>query len=46
MTADARALADALALVEELGREVQGLRSAVVDLERRVAELTAENRAL
>lgn len=46
MTADAQALADALALVEELGREVQGLRAAVVELERRIAELTAENRAL
>jgi hypothetical protein len=46
MTADARALADALALVEQLGREVQSLRAAVVELERRVAELTAENRAL
>jgi hypothetical protein len=46
MTADAQALADALALVEQLGREVQGLRAAVVELERRVAELTAENRAL
>lgn len=46
MTADARALAEALARVEELGREVQGLRSAVVELERRVAELTAENKAL
>jgi transposase len=46
MTADAQALADALALVEELGREVQDLRAAVVELQRRVAELTAENRAL
>src|SRR5262245_30127465 len=46
MTAGARALADALTLVEELGREVQGLRAAVAELERRVAELTAENRAL
>ena len=46
MTADARALADALAWVEQLGREIQGLRAAVADLERRVAELTAENRAL
>lgn len=46
MTADAPALADALALAEERGREVQELRAAVADLERRVVELTAENQAL
>src|SRR5262249_56308524 len=46
MTSGAPALADALALVEQLGREVQDLRAAVAELERRVAELTAENRAL
>jgi len=46
MTADAQAPADALMLVEQLGREVQGLRAAIVELERRVAELTAENQAL
>src|SRR5262249_29562086 len=46
MTAEPPALADALALVEELGREIQGLRATVAELERRVAELTAENRAL
>jgi hypothetical protein len=46
MTAEATALADALALVEELGREIQDLRATVAELERRVAELTAANRAL
>jgi transposase len=46
MTSEARALADALALVEQLGQEIQGLRAAVAELERRVAELTAENQAL
>lgn len=46
MTSDARALTDALALVEQLNREIQGLRAAVAELERRVAELTAANQAL
>jgi transposase len=46
MTSEAPALADALALVERLDQEVQDLRAAVAELERRVAELTAENRAL
>jgi transposase len=46
MTSEARALADALALVEQLNQEIQGLRAAVAELERRVAELTAENQAL
>ena len=46
MTSEARALADALARVERLGQEVQDLRAALAELERRVAELTAENRAL
>jgi len=46
MTAEAPALADALARVERLGQEVQDLRAALAELERRVAELTAENRAL
>jgi transposase len=46
MTTEARALADALALVEQLDREIRGLRAAVAALERRVVELTAENRAL
>ncbi len=46
MTSEARALADALALVEQLGQEIQDLRAAVAGLEHRVAELIAENRAL
>jgi regulator of replication initiation timing len=46
MTADAQALADALARVEQLGQEIQDLRAAVAGLEHRVADLTAENQAL
>jgi hypothetical protein len=46
MTSEAPALGDALALVERLGQEVQDLRAALAELERRVAELIAENRAL
>ena len=46
MTSEAPALGDALALVERLGQEVQDLRAALAELERRVAELIAENRVL
>jgi hypothetical protein len=46
MTPEARALADALALVEQLGQEIRDRRGAVAQLERRGAELTDENRAL
>ena len=46
MTADAQALADALARVEQLDQEIGALRATVAELERRVAELIAENRAL
>jgi hypothetical protein len=46
MTSEARALAGALALVEHLGQEIRDLHSALAELERRVAEMTAENRAL
>lgn len=46
MTAGERAPAEALARVEPLTREIQDLRATVAELERRVAELTAENRAL
>jgi hypothetical protein len=46
MTADAQALAKALARVERLDQEIGALRATVAELERRVAELIAENRAL
>lgn len=46
MTADAQALADALALVEQLRQENQVLRAVIAELERRVADLAAENKAL
>jgi transposase len=46
MTADARALTEARARVEQLDLEVQDLRAAVAGLERRVTELIAENQAL
>ncbi|MBV8228566.1 MAG: hypothetical protein JO329_01160, partial [Planctomycetaceae bacterium] len=46
MTADAQALADALALVEQLRQEDQVLRAVLAELEKRVADLVAENRAL
>jgi hypothetical protein len=46
MTSAARALADALAPVEPLGQEIRDPRAAGAELERRVAELTAEDRAL
>jgi hypothetical protein len=46
MTAGERALAEALARVEQLTREIRDLLATVAELERRVAELTAENRAL
>src|SRR5262245_33231898 len=46
MTADAQALANALARVEQLDQEIGALRATVAELERRVAELIAENRAL
>ncbi|MGE5755079.1 MAG: IS66 family transposase [Planctomycetaceae bacterium] len=46
MTADVQTLADALALVEQLRQENQALRSVVAALEKRVADLVAENRAL
>jgi transposase len=46
MTADVLALADALALVEQLRQENQALRAVVAALEKRVADLVAENRAL
>ncbi len=46
MTADAQALADALALVEQLRQENQVLRAVMAALERRVADLAAANKAL
>ena len=46
MIADAQALADALALVEQLRQENQVLRAVIAELERRVADLAAENKAL
>jgi hypothetical protein len=46
MTAEAPALADTPTLVEQLGQEIRDLRAALTELERRVAELTAANRAL
>ena len=46
MTANARALADVRSRVEQLDRENQALRAAVAALERRIAELIAENREL
>src|SRR5262245_25837 len=46
MSSEARALADALARVERLGQEIRDLRATVAELERRVAELTVENRVL
>jgi transposase len=46
MTADAQALAFALAQVEQLRQEVEDLRAALAGLEQQVADLTAENRAL
>lgn len=46
MTADAQALADALALVEPLRQENQALRAVLAELEQRVADLMAENKAL
>jgi hypothetical protein len=44
--ADELALADALALVEQLRQENQALRAVVAALEKRVADLVAENRTL
>jgi septal ring factor EnvC (AmiA/AmiB activator) len=46
MTTDAQALADALALVEQLRQENQVLHAVIAELERRVADLAAENKAL
>ena len=46
MTTDAQALADALALVEQLRLENQALRAVIAELEQRVADLAAENKAL
>jgi transposase len=46
MTADAQTLADALALVEQLRQENRTLRAVIAELEQRVADLAAENRAL
>jgi hypothetical protein len=46
MTVDAQALVDALALDEQLRQENQALRAVITELERRVADLAAENRVL
>jgi len=46
MTVDAQALVDALALDELLRLENQALRAVITELERRVADLAAENRVL
>ena len=46
MTTDALSLAEALALIEPLRQENQGLRAVVAALEKRVADLMAENKAL
>lgn len=45
MAADAQALADALALIETLRQENQTLRAVVTELEQRIADLMAENKA-
>ena len=46
MTADAHALAEALALIEPLRQENQSLRAVIVALEQRVADLAAQNKTL
>jgi hypothetical protein len=46
MTADAQALTDALALIGQFRQENQALRTAIAELEKRVADLAAENMAL
>ena len=46
MTADAHALAEALALVEQLRQENQALRAAIAGLEQRISDLEAQNKTL
>jgi transposase len=46
MTADAHALAEALALIEQLRQENQSLRAVIVALEQRGADLAAQNKTL
>jgi transposase len=46
MTTDALSLPEALALIEQLRRENEGLRAVVAALEKRIADLMAENKAM
>jgi transposase len=46
MTADAPSLSEALAPIEQLRQENQALRAVVAALEKRIADLAAENKAL